>query len=163
MQYAGHSRLPYPETLQAHGQKRTAYCRRSAYPAPLLTLIARVLTTEWVDYNGPRNAKGIVDAVVDRIPNHVQRITDPKLYEFLTQNNESVKAILFTPKATTSPLYRALAIDFRGRIEFAQIRDKEEEAVEVFGIESFPSLVVLPGGDKPGVVYEGNLSSLVWA
>lgn len=111
------------------------------------------------DYQGPRTAKAIVDAVVDKIPNHVTRITSKELDGFLSQNNDTAKAILFTSKGTTSAMYKALAIDFLGSAKFAQIRDKEKEAAEAFGITEFPKIVVLPGGDAPGKVYEGRVAT----
>ncbi|KAI1321965.1 thioredoxin-domain-containing protein [Xylariaceae sp. FL0255] len=109
------------------------------------------------DYQGPRTAKGIVDAVVDKINNHVKRVTDKDVDSFLSINNETAKAILFTEKGTTSALLRSLAIDFLDVISFAQIRDKESRAVEIFGVDSYPTLVLLPGGDKDGLVYDGEM------
>ncbi|KAF3924925.1 hypothetical protein ABW21_db0208138 [Orbilia brochopaga] len=109
------------------------------------------------DYQGPRNAKGIVDHVLDLIPNYVTRVNSKTVEEFLQKNNETAKAILFTKKGVATPLYKALAIDFHGAITFAQIRDKETEATELFGIEKFPSLVFLPGGAAEGVVYDGEM------
>ncbi|KAJ5934137.1 hypothetical protein N7466_003684 [Penicillium verhagenii] len=109
------------------------------------------------DYQGPRSAKGIVDAVVDRIPNHVKRATDQDLDKWLGQNEERPKAILFTEKGTTSTLIRALAIDFLGAIDVAQVRNKETNSVEKFGVEEFPALVVVPGGDAEPAVYKGEL------
>ncbi|KAI0203569.1 thioredoxin-domain-containing protein [Astrocystis sublimbata] len=109
------------------------------------------------DYQGERSAKGIVNAVVDKINNHVKRVTDKDINTFLSTNNETAKAILFTEKATTSALLRSLAIDYLGAISFAQIRDKESKATELFGIESYPTLVVLPGGDEDALVYEGEM------
>lgn len=94
--------------------------------------------------------------MVERIPNHITRLSSDKVNDWLQKNNATTKGILFTPKGTTSALYRALAIDFLGRAEFAQIRDKEEDAVKLFGVEKFPTFIVLPGGDAPGKVYEGN-------
>lgn len=44
-----------------------------------------------------------------------------------------------------------------GSITFAQIRDKEAEAVEAFGVDKYPTVVVLPGGDKESIVYEGKI------
>ncbi|KAI5839039.1 PDI protein A prpA [Morchella snyderi] len=111
-----------------------------------------------IDYTGPRTAKAISDAVAERIPNHVTRVTSSKLGNFLTNKNETAKAILFTSKGVTSPLWKALAIDFLGSITFAQIRDKEAEAVETFGIENYPTVVLLPGGDKEGIVYDGKIA-----
>lgn len=108
------------------------------------------------DYQGPRTAKGIVDAVVDRIPNHVKRATDKDLDKWLGQNEERPKAILFTEKGTTTPLIRALAIDFLGAIDVAQVRNKETESVEKYGVSEFPALVVV-SGDGEYKVYEGEL------
>lgn len=109
------------------------------------------------DYRGERTAKAIVEAVVDRIPNHVKRVTDKDLNKWLSEDEEVPKAILFTEKGTTSALIRALAIDFLGSIKVAQIRSKESDAVEKFGIEHFPTLVLLPGGGREHIVYDGEL------
>ncbi|KAE8376730.1 hypothetical protein BDV26DRAFT_265084 [Aspergillus bertholletiae] len=109
------------------------------------------------DYQGQRTAKAIVDAVVERIPNHVKRVTDKDLDKWLSEDQEAPKAILFTEKGTTSALIRALAIDFLGSIKVAQIRSKESDAVERFGVEDFPTLVLLPGGEQEHIVYDGEL------
>ncbi|KAJ5483925.1 disulfide-isomerase [Penicillium diatomitis] len=109
------------------------------------------------DYQGARSAKGIVDAVVDRIPNHVKRVTDKDLDQWLEQNGERPKALLFTEKGTTTPLIRALAIDFLGAIDVAQVRNKESASVQRFGVSKFPTLVVLPGSDGESKLYEGEL------
>ncbi|KAL4979490.1 hypothetical protein BDW66DRAFT_127560 [Aspergillus desertorum] len=109
------------------------------------------------DYQGPRTAKAIVDAVTERIPNHVKRITDKNLDEWLSEDEEAPKALLFTEKGTTSSLIRAIAIDFLGSIKVAQIRNKETAAVDRFGITKFPSLILLPGNGKEHIVYNGEL------
>ncbi|KAI1313933.1 thioredoxin-domain-containing protein [Xylaria venustula] len=109
------------------------------------------------DYQGERTAKAIVNAVVDKINNHVKRVTDKDIETFLSTRNETAKAILFTEKGTTSALLRSLAIDFLDVISFAQVRDKESKTTKLFGIESYPTLVLLPGGDKDGVLYQGEL------
>lgn len=108
------------------------------------------------DYQGARSAKAIVDAVVDRIPNHVKRLTDKDLETWVSRDG-TPKAILFTEKGTTSALIRAIAIDFLGSIKVGQVRSKETGAVEKFDIENFPALVLLPGNDKEPIVYDGEL------
>ncbi len=109
------------------------------------------------DYNGPREAKAIIDTMVGKIPNHVKRIADKDLDAFLAEGNATAKAILFTEKGTTSALLKAVAVDFLGSITVAQIRSKEAAAVELFGITTFPSIVLLPGADAQGIVYEGEM------
>ncbi|CAN8101564.1 unnamed protein product [Discula destructiva] len=109
------------------------------------------------DYQGERSAKAIVNAVVDKINNHVKRISDKDIDDFLSTNNETAKALLFTEKGTTTALLKAVAIDFLDGITVGQVRNTQKKAVELFGIEKFPTLVLLPGGDKDGVVYDGDL------
>ncbi|OJD29453.1 disulfide isomerase [Diplodia corticola] len=109
------------------------------------------------DYKGARSAKAIVDAVVEKIPNHVKRVTDKEFDDFLNEDKAGAKAILFTEKGVTSALLRSLAIDFLGSVQVAQIRNKEKKAVETLGVDKFPALVLLPGGDKEAIIYDGEL------
>ena len=110
------------------------------------------------DYKGARSAKAVVDAVVEKIPNHVKRVTDKDAEDWLAADKTAAKAILFTEKGTTSALLRSLAIDFLGSINFAQVRNKESTIVEKFGVEKFPTLVLLPGGEQEPLVYTGELN-----
>ncbi|KAM5432856.1 putative protein disulfide-isomerase [Microsporum canis] len=109
------------------------------------------------EYQGARTAKAIGEAVIDRMPNHVKRVTDKNIEEWLSQGNETAKAILFTEKGTTGATLKALSADFLGSITFGQIRNKEKSAVETFGVSSFPALVLLPGGDKESILYDGEM------
>lgn len=112
------------------------------------------------DYQGPRTAKGIVDAVIDKIPNLVKRVEDKSLESWLAEANDTAKAILFSDKGKTSALLKALAIEFKGSIKVAQIRntEKEKASLELFGISNFPTLLLLPGGkEAEGIVYDGEM------
>lgn len=109
------------------------------------------------DYQGGRTAKAIVDAVVDKIPNHVKRVQDSGLEKWLSENPDKPKAMLFSDKGTVSALLRSLAIDFLDVVDFAQIRDKEAAAVEKYGIMQFPTLVVLPGNGKDHSIYTAEM------
>lgn len=64
---------------------------------------------------------------------------------------------MFTDKGTTSALLRSIAIDFLSVIDVAQVRNKESKAVAKFGIEKFPTLVLVPGEGQEPVVYEGDM------
>ena len=109
------------------------------------------------DYQGQRSTKAIVDAVVDKISNHVKKLQDSNLEEWLADTTTPAKAILFTEKSTTSGLIRALAIDFLGNIGVGQIRSKEEAAVEKYGITQFPSVVLFPGQGQDPIVYSDEM------
>jgi len=110
------------------------------------------------DYNGERSAKAIVETMKGKIPNHVTKIADKDLESFLAKANDSAKAILFTEKGTTSAILKSVAVDFLGSITFGQVRDKERATCELFGIEKFPTLVLLPGGpDEEPRRFHGEL------
>lgn len=109
------------------------------------------------DYQGPRAAKGIVEAVKEKIPNNVKRVTDKTLDEWLNEKNETAKAILFSDKGLTSATLKALAIDFAGLVSVGQIRNKETAAMKMFGIEKVPTLILLPGGTKEAIKFDGEL------
>lgn len=109
------------------------------------------------DYQGARTGKAIVEAVVAAMQNHVQRVTDADIEKFFNEKNETVKALIFSEKGTTASMTKALAVDFLGGITFGQIRNNQKEAVEMFGIQSFPALVVLPGGAADAELYKGQM------
>jgi protein disulfide-isomerase A6 len=107
------------------------------------------------DYQGARTAKAIVETVTDKIPNLVKRVDDKSLEKFLAENNETAKAILFSEKGKTSSLIKAVAIEFKGSIAVAQIRNTEKAALELFGVDKFPTLILLPGGpEAEGIVFK---------
>lgn len=69
-----------------------------------------------------------------------------------------LKAILFSEKGTTAPLVKALAIDFLGSVEFAQVRSKETAAVDKYEITQFPTIVLLSGDGKVVAKYDGEIN-----
>ncbi|KAL3481202.1 thioredoxin/protein disulfide isomerase [Aspergillus californicus] len=109
------------------------------------------------DYQGPRTAKGIIESVTNQIPNHVKRLSDKNIDDWLSKDQESPKALLFTEKGTTSSLIRAVAIDFLDSIKVAQIRNKETDTVEKFGITKFPTLILFPANKQEHVIFDGEL------
>lgn len=108
------------------------------------------------DYQGARSAKAIVDAVIEQIPNHVKRLKDDDYAAWVAEGT-GPKAILFTNKGPVSPTLKAVAVDFLGGLDVAQIRDKETEAVGTFEVEKFPTLVLLPGDGQDPVTYNGEM------
>ncbi|KAK6365696.1 hypothetical protein LTS17_011083 [Exophiala oligosperma] len=108
------------------------------------------------DYNGPRSAKGIVEAVKDKIPNHVKRLQGEALEEWLEDPSTHAKALIFTDKGTTSPLVKSLAVDFLGNIAFAQIRHKD--TAEKFGVTTFPTVQLIPAAGEAPIPYDGEIN-----
>lgn len=109
------------------------------------------------DYQGPREAKPIIEAVSDKITNHVKRLKADTLDAWVEEGTKP-KAILFSEKGTTAPLVKALAIDFLGSIDFAQVRNKETAAVDKYEISQYPTLVLLSASGEVLAKYDGEIS-----
>jgi len=108
------------------------------------------------DYNGPRSAKGMVDTVLSQLPNYVHVVKGENATDFL--EDEYPKALLFSDKEGTSPLFRSLAIQYKGRMRFGQALATEKELADKFGVESSPKLVVIPGKDvSKAMKHEGKI------
>jgi protein disulfide-isomerase A6 len=110
------------------------------------------------DYQGPRAAKAIVETVKDKIPNNVKRITDAKLDDWLAENKDSAKAILFSDKTPISATLRTTAIDFAGLVALAQVKKDQAATVAKYGVEKYPTLVLLPAGSDEPIKYEGEMN-----
>lgn len=109
-----------------------------------------------VDYQQARSAGAISKFALGFLPNYVTTLTAAS-YDKFAEKPEIGKVILFTNKAATTDLYKALSNDFKGRLLFGEVRHTQKELVEKFQVTNFPTLVVVkPDGEK--VVYSGKLS-----
>lgn len=107
------------------------------------------------DYQGQRTAAGIVDSVTSQMNNHVVKVTDATLDDFLASTT-GAKALLFTEKGTTAPSTKALATDFLGSIAVGQVRSKEAKTVAKYGVTTFPSLLLLADDETTPIAHEGK-------
>lgn len=108
------------------------------------------------DYAGPRSAKGIVDAVKDKISNHVKRLQGDAFDKWLKDSASPAKAVVFTDKVATSPLVKSLAIDFLGSIAFAHVRDKA--IAQRYDVTQFPSIRLIPAPGEDPIPYSGDIN-----
>ena len=79
------------------------------------------------------------------------------LENFLANKNETLpKVILFTDKANTTPLYKALSVDFKDRMSAGEVKHTEKSILSEYDVQSFPTLLVV--SPKDGIVkFDGKL------
>ncbi|KAL3148687.1 hypothetical protein ABBQ38_014102 [Trebouxia sp. C0009 RCD-2024] len=96
------------------------------------------------DYNGPRTAKGIADALTSALPaSQISKVKDAKGFSNFTSATSLPKVVLFTDKSRTSALYKSLSLRFKDRLAFAEVSSKAADVVEAQGITQVPKLVVM--------------------
>ncbi|KAL0088345.1 hypothetical protein J3Q64DRAFT_1725209 [Phycomyces blakesleeanus] len=119
------------------------------------------------DYQGPREAKPLVDHLLSVLPSEVRFVKDNaekvksqksiSIEDFLAKDNSTLpKALLFTDKSATTPLYKALSADFANRMLMGEVKKSEKDVMEIFGVQSFPTLVVITP-ENGSIKYDGKL------
>lgn len=116
------------------------------------------------DYNGARSAKAMADALIALLPNLVTVLKQDSYEKFFQKAPELPKAVLFTSKTSTSSLFKALALDLKDRMAFAEVRAKNKGGfLKEKGIkeEDLPVLLAFPvkvggEGEGEGEVGEGG-------
>eukprot|EP01095_Lingulamoeba_sp_RSL-Kostka_P010694 TRINITY_DN389_c0_g1_i1.p1 TRINITY_DN389_c0_g1~~TRINITY_DN389_c0_g1_i1.p1 ORF type:complete len:396 (+),score=145.32 TRINITY_DN389_c0_g1_i1:112-1299(+) len=108
-----------------------------------------------IDYQQARSAPALANFALSHLPNYV--ITGSNVDTTLNNENDLNKVILFSSKDKVTNLYKSLAIDFRGRLDFVQTNDKKTELVEKYSIDSYPTLCVVDSQGELLGVYDGKL------
>lgn len=108
------------------------------------------------DYQGPREAKAIIEAVKDKMPNHVTRVKDDNLDTWLDSDNP--KGLIFGDKGLVPPLAKALAIDFLGSLDVGYSRAGDKKTMQKYGIKEFPTVVLIPGKNKDPIKFDGEVN-----
>eukprot|EP00191_Tetraselmis_sp_GSL018_P004106 CAMPEP_0177607256 /NCGR_PEP_ID=MMETSP0419_2-20121207/17813_1 /TAXON_ID=582737 /ORGANISM="Tetraselmis sp., Strain GSL018" /LENGTH=681 /DNA_ID=CAMNT_0019101811 /DNA_START=384 /DNA_END=2429 /DNA_ORIENTATION=- len=112
------------------------------------------------DYTGPRTAGSIAKAIKAALPTHLETISSAADWEAFkeTLSQGTPLVVLATTSKSTTPLYKALALRFRGRLRFAEVHSDTAEGLDELKADSFPQLtVLLPDGAKEK--YEGELQA----
>ncbi|KAK0537919.1 hypothetical protein OC834_000619 [Tilletia horrida] len=78
------------------------------------------------DYPGERKAQAFLDYAVEQLPLSAKKLQAMELKPFLDKNPQRAKVILLSTKATSSPMFRSLALDFRSSHSFAYLRATDD-------------------------------------
>eukprot|EP00775_Hariotina_reticulata_P011263 gene11263-11412_t len=128
---------------------------------------------EYQEYAGPAIAKALAAAVTDTLDDSlVDKISSSQQHaEFLQKQPELAKVLLFTDKAATTVLYKALSWAYQHRLAFSEVRtaalgqaeggndgSSSGGLVEEYGVTGPPALVLVkPDGTKER--YSGPLKA----
>ena len=96
------------------------------------------------DYNGARESAAIIAHALTLLPSEfvLPIKDDAALLAFESQHAAQPAIMLFTDKATTTSLAKALSVDFSARLPFLQIASAAKEAVARFNVGKLPAVVV---------------------
>ncbi|CAI7799030.1 unnamed protein product, partial [Closterium sp. NIES-54] len=109
-------------------------------------------------FTGDNTAKALVSFATAALPHDlvVNISSGASADAFLTANATLNKVVLFSTKPAVTPLFKALSLQFRKRLVFAQAKSTDEALAASFGAASFPALF-LHKADGTRQIYEGPL------
>ncbi|CAD8096517.1 unnamed protein product [Paramecium primaurelia] len=120
---------------------------------PSVSIYASRLSAEPIKYKGKWELNDLAKEAVDLMEDFVIVLSGFNFQEYMEKSKP--KVILFTNKKSTPPLFKALSKEFKGKLEFAMIRQSEIQLSQIFKITEYPSLVVAQN-DQDFKVYESE-------
>jgi hypothetical protein len=88
------------------------------------------------------------DWALSMMPSLVKKVTDKTAKEFFSSQPDQPKALLFTKKLSTAPVFKALSTKLKDRMILAEVHEKEHKTLDQFGVSSddLPLLLAFPKG-----------------
>lgn len=90
------------------------------------------------------------------IGNRAIEITSQNHDVFKSDNVGKPKVLLFTDKAKTPIVFRALSTYFDKTLEFGMVKSDDEELIKKYKVKSFPTFTILKHGEKTPITYDGD-------
>ena len=124
------------------------------------------------DYGGDRSARHLKQWALGLLPNHVRQVANSGQLEGLLRqcapgagsaSRWSLCLLLLTPKHATSALYKSLALRYKGRVVFGEVRGAAVggELDRQLNVTSLPALLAFCGGSTATVIpYTGGWLAL---
>ena len=115
-----------------------------------------------IEYRGDRSAANIKEWALNLLPKQdvtllsSQDSLETWLDKECAGSNRKARwgacMILFTDKSQTSPLYKSLALRYRGKLSFGEVQSRNKELTALLGVTNFPTLLAVCNGDIQSLV-----------
>ena len=103
---------------------------------------------EWLEMDGEGNMKELYGELTDELDDSLVTVIEEaqQLQNFIQYHKRTLpKVFLFSKKTVPTALYKAMALEYEGRLDLSIIGDKDESILKQFNVNSFPSLLVMGG------------------
>lgn len=107
-------------------------------------------------YEQEINSKTIISSLGRFIDNKTIELNSNNIDNFKNDKPNLPKVYLFTDKVGVPLIYKVLAIQFNGKMDFGVVRSEEKTIVGQFKVNKYPTILVTPVGAKKNEVYPGK-------
>lgn len=94
-------------------------------------------------YKGEKTQQAMTDFATSKMQNFVRLVTTKNFHEFVEVDPQIGKILIFTDKKVTTPQLKAFAKEFKGRVNFGEVRANDVELVCKFNIIEYPTIIGL--------------------
>lgn len=129
------------------------------FDVPQVVIYTESTSEDGVRFKGEMTQPHISKAATKKMQSFVSIVSNSNYESFVDRDRlTKYKVMLFNDKKITPSVYKAHSKKFLGKLDFAETRASETELIAKFGIETFPTLLVLtdPEGYQ-GEKYEGEM------
>lgn len=85
----------------------------------------------------------MTDFATSKMQNFVRLVTTKNFHEFVEVDPQIGKILIFTDKKVTTPQLKAFAKEFKGRVNFGEVRANDVELFCKFNIIEYPTIIGL--------------------
>mmetsp|Transcript_7153 Transcript_7153/g.7018 ORF Transcript_7153/g.7018 Transcript_7153/m.7018 type:complete len:299 (+) Transcript_7153:155-1051(+) len=94
-------------------------------------------------YKGEKTLQAMSDFAINKMQSFVRLVNTRNFHEFIEVDPNVAKILIFTDRKVTSPQLKAFSKEFKGKVNFGEIRSTETELVKKYSINEFPTLIGL--------------------
>jgi len=129
------------------------------FDIPQIMIYTENTTEDGERFRGEMKQPHISRAATRKMQSFVSIVSNSNYDSFVDRDRLTKhKVMLFNDKKITPSVYKAHSKKFLGKLDFAETRHSETELVAKFGIETFPTLLVLTDPEGfAGEKYEGEM------
>ena len=103
---------------------------------------------KWLEVAADVNMKTLYADLTAELGDSLVTVIENKqdFQQFIQAHKRTLpKVFLFSKKTEPSALYKALSLEYEGRLDLSIIGDKDEELLTQFSVKEFPALMVMAG------------------
>lgn len=129
------------------------------FDIPQIKIFSADFSDDGDKYTGKQETNSIAAQAGKKIQSFVQSINKSNIEAFVDRERKNKHhVLLFHDKKSTPMMYKALSKKYRSKLEFGEVRSTEKELCELFGVNVFSTIMVLPNPEEMvGEAYGGEM------
>ena len=129
------------------------------FETPSIVVFTEDASDDGQKYTGEFKKQKISNFASKKMQSFLSIVHNDNYQNFIEREPENYKVLIFSDRKSQSPLLKHLSKIYNDKLLFGFVRKDEKELISRFGIQKFPTIIVLTNQQKDkGDVFEGEIS-----